>query len=101
MLRISLIRNQTGPVFLRLEGDVTGPWVKELDRICDPMIATGERLRIDLAEVGFVDRAGLELLAQLQEHEATLEHCSAFLETQLRSTPPPALGHATALAAGG
>jgi len=101
MLRISLIRNKTGPVVLRFEGNMTGPWVEEAHRFCQPLIHGDEPVRIDLEEVGFADRAGLEFLTMLQQREAMLENCPAFLKAQLNSARQPSLAHATACAAAG
>jgi ABC-type transporter Mla MlaB component len=85
MLRISRDGAIHGSTCLRLEGDLAGPWVDETSRICEAIIANGERLQVDLAQVMFVDRAGVRLLAGLKERSAVLEHCSAFLKAQLHS----------------
>ena len=84
MLRIS--RQTTArSVTLRMEGEITGPWVDETDRVCASAIAAGGRLRIDLAQVTFVDRAGIELLSKLRRDNAVLKNCSPLLKAQLRS----------------
>ena len=83
MLRISRDETINGSVNVRLEGALTGPWVEETKRVCEAAAARGDKLRLDLEEVSFVDRDGLKLLAQLQKTNAVLENCSAFLEAQL------------------
>jgi hypothetical protein len=85
MLRISRDEAINGFVSVRLEGALTGPWVEETKRVCEAAAARGDKLRLDLNAVGFVDREGLRLLAQFQKTNAVLENCSAFLEAQLRS----------------
>ena len=85
MLRISRDGATNGSVNVRLEGAITGPWVEETRRVCEAAAARGDKLRLDLAGVSFVDREGLKLLAQLQKTNAVLKNCSAFLEAQLGS----------------
>jgi len=85
MLRISRDKAINGSVNVHLEGALTGPWVEEAKRVCEAAAAQGDKLRLDLDEVSFVDREGLKLLAQFQKTNALLENCSAFLEAQLRS----------------
>ena len=85
MLRISRDEAINGSVNVRLEGALTGPWVVETKRVCEAAAARGDKLRLDLDGVSFVDRDGLKLLAQFQKTNAVLENCSAFLEAQLRS----------------
>lgn len=68
---------------LRLEGEISGPWVDETSRLCEGIMANGQRLRIDLADVTFADRTGVELLGNLRTRQAMLDHCSPFLKAQL------------------
>lgn len=86
MLRISRDNADDGLVTLRLEGEISGPWVTETSQLCEGIIANGQRLRIDLADVTFADRTGVELLGNLQTRQAMLDHCSPFLTAQLRLT---------------
>jgi len=85
MLRISLGNAKNGCVSVRVEGELTGPWVAETSRVCETIMAAGHRLRLDLAQVAFADRAGVKLLASLKKRDALLDHCSPFLTVQLRS----------------
>jgi ABC-type transporter Mla MlaB component len=52
-------------VRLRLEGELTVPWVTEVGRVCSGIVESRQPLSIDLKEVSFVDREGLRLLASL------------------------------------
>lgn len=85
MLRISRDEATNACTNIRLEGELTGPWVEETRRVCEAATVHGHKLRLDLAGVTFVDRAGLKLLTGLQKINAVLENCSAFLNAQLRS----------------
>ncbi len=84
MLKISRDNANDGSVTLRLEGEISGPSVDETSRLCEGIIATGQRLRIDLADVTFADRTGVELLGNLRTQQTSLDHCSLFLRAQLQ-----------------
>ena len=66
MLRIT-VKDGPDTVSLKLEGNLTGPWVAELEdawRAIHPAL-TGRSLSLDLTAVGSVDNAGKYLLALL------------------------------------
>jgi ABC-type transporter Mla MlaB component len=52
---------------MKLEGSLTGPWVRELDTCWRSVLTSmdGPRVRVDLTAVCRVDAAGRELLAVL------------------------------------
>ena len=77
---------QTGAetAVVHLEGQVIGPWVAELERVCEPLLARGAELRLDLSTVSFVDRDGVELLSRLRDGHARLLNCSRFVTEQLK-----------------
>ena len=67
MLRITVVESSSETVRLRVEGRVTGRWVEELRRTCEVHASSdGIRLTLDLADVSFVDAAGIELLKELR-----------------------------------
>ena len=70
---------------LRLEGQVGGPWVAELERATDEALARGVAITLDLAAVDFVDPAGVALLHALRSRSVRLENCTPFTAEQLRS----------------
>ena len=84
MLKISCGAIDNGSVTLRLEGEIIGPWVDEAGRVCELIMSQGQGLRMDLGEVTFADRAGVQLLGRLGKREAVLDRCSPFLKAQLR-----------------
>ena len=83
MLKISYRETGNGSVTLRLEGEISGPWEDETSRVCELIIEQGQCLRMDLGQVTFADRAGVELLGKLEKREAVLDRCSPFLKAQL------------------
>ena len=85
MLKIVLIETARETPTLRLEGRVIGPWVDELRRSCEPVLDRGARLSLDLSDVSFVDRDGVELFRSLQKRQVMLLNCSGFVAEQLRA----------------
>ena len=88
MLKISPIEPVNQSVTLRLEGRVVGPWVEELRQVCEPLVGSGGRLNLDLAEVSFADDRGVGLLAGLRKHGTKLLNTTPFVAEQLKSAPP-------------
>ncbi len=67
MLRIT-VQDEPDEVRLKLEGKLAGPWVAELEdawRAAQPALA-GRSVSLDLTAVGYVDSAGVYLLALLR-----------------------------------
>jgi anti-anti-sigma regulatory factor len=83
MLRIVPIEPGGDGAMLRLEGQIIGPWVDELQRTCERLLAGGS-IVLDLAHVSFVERRGAELLRSLDRRGVPLLHCSAFVAEQLK-----------------
>jgi len=84
MLRISRIASPNGAVTLRLEGQIGGPWVEELCRLCEQCLATGGSLILDLTDVSFIDLDGVALCQRLRDQNVALLHCSPFVTEQLK-----------------
>ncbi len=85
MLRISQAGKANHSVTLRLEGQFVRPWVREARETCEKFLGEGCTVRLDLAEVSFVDQDGVKFLANLISKGVTLIDCSLFVEEQLRS----------------
>ena len=84
MLRLSLLETPDKAVTLRLEGQVSGPWVEELRQWCEQLLATGSGLRLDLTDVSFIDLAGVALCRSLRERQVALLRCSPLVVEQLK-----------------
>ncbi|MFN0121408.1 MAG: hypothetical protein ACKV2V_12995 [Blastocatellia bacterium] len=83
MLRITEEYMEDGKTTIYMEGRIAGPWVEEVRRISQALLAAENRLILDLAGVLFADRHGVALLRELQPR-AELINCSPFLAEQLR-----------------
>lgn len=67
----------------RLEGRIAGPWIAELQSLCDAALREGSLLTLDLAGVSFVDRSGAGLLRDLVQRRVALVGSTAFVAEQL------------------
>lgn len=83
MLRITAGRSEEQTLILQLEGQLVGPWVTELDRLCEESAAHGCRFSIDLSAVSFADRHGISLLKNLRLRGTPVLNGSPFLREQL------------------
>ena len=87
MLRITVVESSGEAARLRVEGRVTDGWVEELQKTCDLQgLGDGIRLTLDLADVAFVDAAGIELLKELKRRRVTLLNPTSFVAQQLKET---------------
>jgi hypothetical protein len=73
VLRISIEENSS-PLLVRLEGRLVGPWVSELQRLCDEQNAgrSSVVMTIDLCGVTGMDAKGRLVLDDLLHRGATL-----------------------------
>ena len=84
MLRITEVHSGNGHVSLRLEGRIVGPWVDELKIACEQSLARKQTIKLDLAEVTYLDRNGVELLRKFKNQNIRLERCSPFVTQELK-----------------
>jgi hypothetical protein len=88
MLRISKRSDDEGRTVLRLDGEVVGPWVDELERICaeatSPDYSRAPRLILDLSGVLFLDAKAIALLRGLLMGHVVVTNYSVFIGEQLK-----------------
>ena len=82
VLRRPRVASSDATVTLRLEGQVRGPWVEELCRVCDQVLATGCALSLDGTEVSCLDRQGVALCSRLRARQVAVLHDSPFVAEQ-------------------
>jgi ABC-type transporter Mla MlaB component len=85
MLRISADEVSGEPVLLYLDGEVTGQWVKLLQRTCEADLEKGSRVTIDLKNVLFADRDGIALLRSLRDRRVEILNALPFISEQVKS----------------
>jgi len=84
MLKIDVAMD-AGTAALSIEGQVIGPWVGELERVCGSLLSSGTGLTVDLARVSFLSHEGAALLLRLREGGVLLANCSPLVAEQLRA----------------
>jgi anti-anti-sigma regulatory factor len=84
MLKISPIDSGNHLVTLRLEGRIAEPWTSELRNNCEQLLLKSKTITLDMAEVTFADRTGLQLLRDLRSRGVSLVECSPFTEEQMK-----------------
>ena len=84
MLRISQVEPVNHAVTLRLEGRVVGPWVTELQKSCEEVLAEGRPLKLHLGDLEFMDAQGVALLSSLRSRGVSLLECPPFAAEQLK-----------------
>lgn len=84
MLKIETTDGEKGWT-VKLAGTLVGLWVDELRRSCDMNRLNGRPVIIDLTDVGFVDRAGVDLLRRLQDAGVSLVNTPRFVAEQLKA----------------
>jgi ABC-type transporter Mla MlaB component len=85
MLRISELTPRNHSVTLRFEGRLVGPWVAEANQVCERLLGEIPLLKLDLADLSFLDRAGAMLLLSLRTRGVALLNGSPFIEEQLKA----------------
>lgn len=62
MFRLTMMTDDGQTVHLKAEGRVVGDWVSELDRACGSCLSQGKQVILDLSEVTYIDRRGVDAL---------------------------------------
>ena len=73
---------------LKLEGDLRGPWVGELESACHTSRVPPDRVRLDLLGLTFVDAEGARCLEDLIRGGASVIACSGFVAELLHLEGP-------------
>ena len=81
MLRIEAEDNGNQDTTIRATGRLAGPWVAELQRSLE--LRNRESVVLDLTDVSFVDRDGIEFLRRVRLERRICLRCSAFVNEQL------------------
>ena len=89
MLKISKAEPINHAVVLRLEGRIVGPWVEELQRSCEQVLAGDRPLKLQLADVEFMDAQAVALLLGLRSRGVALLECPPFVTEQLKTPDQP------------
>jgi len=85
VLRITRLSQKGRGLTIKLEGELIGAWVDAARDACE---VRGRRpRRLDLADVTYVDAAGLQLLRDLTAEGVEIADCSSFVSELLHPEP--------------
>lgn len=88
MLRISTDEAVGEPILLRLDGQITGRWVKLLRGTCEARLENGSRVAMDLKNVSFADRDGIDVLRNLEDRGVEILNPLPFILEQIKQPTP-------------
>jgi RNA polymerase sigma-70 factor (ECF subfamily) len=91
MVRLTTSQNND-LVELRVEGELTESTTQELEQLSRSHLGAGCKVVLRLAGATFADRAGVELLRNLQKKGVMLTECSGFFSELLKAKSEPSLG---------
>ena len=83
MLRLQRNDVDERAVTLMLQGRIVAEWADLLERECLELIRTGARVELDLSEVVFIGRYGLEVLGRLSRAGAGITGYSPLIAAML------------------
>lgn len=87
MLRITQVSEDSDQVCLKMEGRVTGDWVSELDRVCGSCLSQSRHITLDMSDVTYIDRQGVDTLKRIMGENVRLTGAtSAGLPDQVACT---------------
>ena len=84
MLRITRVAESPSHVTLKLEGRIVSDWVSVLERECLTWLQETRQVILEVAEVTFIDRSGLEMLRRIISPQLQIINASALIEELLQ-----------------
>jgi ABC-type transporter Mla MlaB component len=86
MLRISTTRVAHKVVTVRLDGQITGRWVKLLQGTCERHLMQDAQVIVDLKNVSFADHQGIALLRNLIDRRVEVLNALPFIAEQMKDS---------------
>jgi anti-anti-sigma regulatory factor len=83
MLRIRHDVMAAREVTLFLQGRIVAEWAELLERECERLIRSGYRVVLDLSEVVFIGRSGVEVLGRVGHAGARIVGCTPLVVAML------------------
>lgn len=84
MLKITKVQESQRKVLLKLEGKITAQWAALLDGECRSFLQRRKTIRLDCADVDFIDARGVEVLKSLPRTHVTLISAPGFVTELLQ-----------------
>jgi|CXWL01.1.fsa_nt_gi anti-anti-sigma regulatory factor len=83
MLRITQVREDGDTIHLKVEGRVIGDGVSELDRTCEDSLSRNQRIILDMSDVTYIDRQGVDALKRILGNNVQLTDATLLLQALL------------------
>lgn len=83
MLRITQVREDGDTIHLKVEGRVIGDGVSELDRTCEDRLSRNQRIILDMSDVTYIDRQGVDALKRILGNNVQLTDATLLLQALL------------------
>ena len=83
MLRITQVSEDSDRVCLKVEGRVIGDWVAELDRTCGSCLSQSRQITLDVSDVTYIDRQGIETLKRILGENVQLTGANLLVQALL------------------
>jgi ABC-type transporter Mla MlaB component len=87
MLRIFRIIDGGRGETIKLEGSLHGPWVEEVRKAYDSTADQASLIRLDLADLTYLDEDGRVLLCKWIRRGAEVTACSRYVSAVLQMEP--------------
>lgn len=83
VLRVTEVESKANRLEIFLEGRVSGPWVAELQKLCEVALRRRCKVTLEFSGVSFIDAQGISLIRSLLAKEVSVENCTPFVAGQL------------------
>lgn len=83
MMRITQVSEDCRRIFLKVEGRIIGDWVWELSRTCKYSLSQNRRIILDMSEVTYIDRHGVDALKRILGNNVQLKSATLLVKALL------------------
>lgn len=83
MMRITQVSEDCHQIFLKVEGRIIGDWVCELSRTCRYSLSQNRRIILDMSEVTYIDRRGVDSLKRILGNNVQLKSATLLVKALL------------------
>ena len=83
MFRITLTGDDGHTIHVKVEGRVVGDWVPELDQVCGSCLAQNKKVILDISDVTYIDRRGVEVLKGVLGERVRIMGASLLIQALL------------------
>jgi anti-anti-sigma regulatory factor len=90
LLKITWTNIESAAPSVRVEGEIAGEHVAELERFAETAAQPGTRILFDVSDVTFVDHAGAVLLRRLRDDGFVFLNGSSFVAMVIDAPTDPA-----------